>query len=391
MPRRGGALKFGAFIPPQNRVDLSPNLAIRRTVELIEHLDRLGYDEAWVGEHHSGGAEIVASPELILASAGERTRQIRLGTGVISLPYHHPFQVAERMVLLDHLTRGRVIFGCGPGSLAPDAWMHGIDPTQLRPRMQESLDVILKLLAGETVTRRAEWFTLERARLQLEPFSDLEVSVVGTISPSGPKLAGRHGLGILSIAATDPTGTDRLPQHWEIMEHEAQRHGHVIDRSRWRLAGPMHIAETLEQAKREVRYGLKWQYEYRSHISPSTIAVPHSSDALVDLLNTTGRGVIGTPDMAAAQIERLIERSGGFGTYLFQDMNIADWEASLRSYTLFAEEVAPRFDRTLAPVLDSYERVIASSAENRDATSAARRAAQDQYQRERTSAARSTA
>src|ERR1700689_1556094 len=157
MSLRRGRLKFGVFIPPQNRVGLNPNLAIRRSVELIEHLDNFGFDEAWVGEHHSGGAEIMSSPDLVLAAAAERTHHIRLGTGVISLPYHHPFQVADRMVLLDHLTRGRVMFGMGPGQLPTDAWMHGIDATQLRPRLEEALEVILRLIGGETVTHHAEW------------------------------------------------------------------------------------------------------------------------------------------------------------------------------------------------------------------------------------------
>jgi limonene 1,2-monooxygenase len=391
MSRRSGRLKFGVFIPPQNRVGVNPNLAIRRVVELIEHLDRLGFDEAWLGEHHSGGAELIASPEIVLAAAAERTRDIRLGTGVISLPYHHPFQVAERIVLLDHLTRGRVMFGAGPGQLPTDAWMHGIDATQLRPRMEESLSVILRLLAGETVTHRSDWFTLEEATLQLEPFSDLDVSVVGTISPSGPKLAGRYGLGMLSLAATDPAGNDRLPEHWGIMNEEAERNGHVMDRSRWRLMGPMHIADTVEEAKANCAYGLRWQYEYLSHITPSAIEVPEDTGALADLINETGRGVIGTPDMAAAQIERLLDRSGGFGTYLFQGADFAGWDATLRSYQLFAEEVAPRFDGTLRPVTTSYDRVVGASEDNRNATAAARLAAQDQWQKERGGAPSSSA
>jgi limonene 1,2-monooxygenase len=377
-------LRFGVFIPPQNKVGVNPHLAIKRALQLIEHLDDLGFDEAWVGEHHSGGAEIIASPELVLATAAERTRSIRLGTGVISLPYHSPFQVAERLVLLDHLTEGRAMFGMGPGQLPTDAWMQGIDATQLRPRMEEALAVILELLAGETVSVESDWFTLNEATLQLHPYSELELSVVGTISPSGPKLAGRHGLGMLSLAATDPAGNDRLPEHWEIMNEEAARHGHTIDRGQWRLMGPMHIAETVEQAKEECRYGLKWQYDYLSHITPSAIEVPDDGiDALADVINESGRGVIGTPQMAAEQIERLLERSGGFGTYLFQGIDFARWDATLRSYSLFAEEVMPRFTGQMAPVIDSYNRVVAASDDNKNATAAARLAAQDQWQRER--------
>ncbi len=383
MSLRRGQLKFGVFIPPQNRVGLNPNLAIRRCVELIEHLDRFGYDEAWVGEHHSGGAELISSPELILASAAERTQSIRLGTGVVSLPYHHPFQVAERFVLLDHLTRGRAMFGMGPGQLPTDARMHGIDATQLRPRMEQSLSVVLRLLRGEKVTETTEWYQLREAVLQLAPYSDLEVSVVGTVSPSGPKLAGRHGLGLLSLAATDPTGNDMLPRHWDIMNEEAARNSHTVERAQWRLMGPMHIAETVAEAKANCRYGLRWQYEYLRHITPSAIDVPENSDDLADLLNDTGRGVIGTPAMARAQIEKLIERTGGFGTFLLQGVDFADWDATLRSYQLIAEEVIPHFDGQLRPVQASYEFVVGQSAENRAATAAAREAAGALWENER--------
>jgi len=390
MSKRAGRMKFGVFVPPQNKVGLNPHLAIRRVIELVEHLDRLGYDEAWIGEHHSGGSEIVASPELVISQLHPLTSQIRLGTGVISLPYHHPFQVAERIVLLDHLTEGRTMFGMGPGQLPTDAWTHGIDATELRPRMEEALEVILALLAGETVTHKGSWFELVDARLQLLPWSDLELSVVGTISPSGPKLAGRHGLGMLSLAATDPAGNDRLPEHWSIMTEEAARNGHEMDRSRWRLLGPMHIAPTVEEAMEQVRYGLEWQFDYLSHITPSAIDAPPGLDALAEVINSSGRGVIGTPEMAAAQIERLVERSGGFGTYLFQGADFARFEDQKRSYELFAEEVIPRFDEQLVPVQASYERVVDAAEDNKNATAAARLAAQDQWERERGGAERAS-
>lgn len=376
-------LRFGVFYPSQNVVGLNPTLALRRSVELAVHLDQLGFDEIWFGEHHSGGTELSASPELMIAAAAERTTTIRLGTGVISLPYHQPFQVAARMVQLSHMTRGRAMFGAGPGQLPTDALMLGMDATALRPRMEEALDVIVRLLAGETVTAKSEWFTLQDAVLQLAPYGDLDTSVVGTVSPSGPKLAGRYGLGLLSLAATDPMGNDQLPVHWGIVQEEAARHGHTVDRSRWRLMGPMHVAESEERARRNCDYGLRWQYEYLSHITPSAIGVPDSTDELADVLNSTGRGVIGTPDMAAAQIQRLIDRSGGFGTYLFQGADFASWPDTLRSYELFAEEVIPRFTGHLTPVLRSYDHVLEQTDANRAATTAARSAAREQWERER--------
>lgn len=383
---RSQPLRFGVFMPPQNVVGLNPTLAIRRAVELAVHLDQLGFDEIWFGEHHSGGAELVASPELMIAAAAERTTHIRLGTGVVSLPYHHPFQTAARIVQLTHMTRGRVMFGAGPGQLPTDAHMFGLEATDLRPRLEESLDIVLRLLAGESVTVKTDWLTLNEAVLQLAPYGELEVSVVGTVSPSGPKLAGRHGLGLLSLAATDPTGNDQLPVHWGIMAEQAAAHGTTVSRDRWRLMGPMHVAETERRAREQCEYGLHWQYEYLSHITPSAIGVPESTDALADVLNSTGRGVIGTPDMAAAQIQRLIDRSGGFGTYLFQGADFASWPDTLRSYELFAEEVIPRFTGALDPVLGSYHHVLDETDSNRAATTAARSAAREQYQREQNAA-----
>ena len=381
-------MRFGIFVPPIHRTGINPTLALHRTLELVEHWDRLGYDEVWIGEHHSSGTELIASPELMIAAAAQRTKRIRLGTGVISLPYHHPFHVAERIMLLDHLTMGRALFGLGPGQIPADAWMLGIDPDLLRPRLEEGLEVVLALLAGETVTRRTDWFTCDEAVLQLAPYSDLELSVVGTVSPSGPKLAGRHGLGLLSLAATDPLGTQKLAEHWDVMAEEGARRGHDIDRSRWRLMGPIHVAETVEQAKRDCRYGLRFVYQYLTHVSPSTIPMPDDPDDLADILNETGRAVIGTPDMAAAQIERLVRHSGGFGTYLFFGADLAPHQPTLRSYELFAEEVMPRFTGALGPVRASWDRVAAAAPGALDAVLAAREAASKQWQSERRGAAR---
>jgi alkanesulfonate monooxygenase SsuD/methylene tetrahydromethanopterin reductase-like flavin-dependent oxidoreductase (luciferase family) len=158
-------MDFGVFLGPWHRAGQDPTLALERDLELIALLDALGYTEAWIGEHHSAGWEIIADPAVFIAAAAQRTRHIRLGTGVTSLPYHHPLMVADRMVLLDHLTRGRVMLGVGPGSLPSDAFMMGIDPMTQRERMEESLEAIVALLTSpERVTRSTEWFELRDRR-----------------------------------------------------------------------------------------------------------------------------------------------------------------------------------------------------------------------------------
>jgi limonene 1,2-monooxygenase len=217
MARRG--MQFGIFLAPFHRRGDNPTLAMARDLEMVELLDRLGYDEAWIGEHHSAGWEIIASPELMIAAAAERTKHIRIGSGVTSLPYHHPFLVAQRFVQLDHMTRGRAMLGCGPGALVSDAYMLGIDPETQRRRMDESLEAIMALLRCDApVTRKTDWFEMIEARLHLRPYSDphFPIAVASTLTPAGPSVAGRHGVGILSLGAGMPGGPAAIAGQWRI-------------------------------------------------------------------------------------------------------------------------------------------------------------------------------
>lgn len=340
-------LKFGIFLAPFHPVGQNPTLALERDLDLIVHLDSLGFDEAWFGEHHSAGYEIIASPEVFIAAAAQRTKHLRLGTGVSSLPYHQPLMLADRMVLLDHLTRGRVMFGVGPGALPSDAFMMGIDVAKQRDMMEESLEAILELLAGEKpVNRQTDWFTLRDARLQLRPYSDpcFEIAVAAQVSPSGPRLAGKHGHSLLSLGATNQGGFDVLGSHWTVMEERSAEFGTTVDRKKWRLVGPMHIADTKEQAYEDVQFGLPQWVDYFQRVAALPLG-PDTTDVaeMADAMNASGFAVIGTVDDAKAQIQRLIDQSGGFGTFLNMAHEWADREATSRSYELLARYVFPEF------------------------------------------------
>lgn len=340
----GTKLRFGAFIAPFHPLNENPTLALERDIELVQHMDRLGYDEAWIGEHHSAGYELIASPELFIATVAERTKHIKLGTGVSSLPYHHPLMLADRINQLDHITRGRVMLGVGPGSLPSDAFLMGIPVAKQRDRMDEALDVMVKLLRGEEVTHISDWFELHEARLQMTPWSrpSVEICTASQVSPTGATAAGRHGLGLLSIGATQTGGFNALASNWAIAEETAAAHGNTMNRSQWRLVGPMHIAETREQAREDVRFGLEnWLYYFRE-VAALPLAPADGSDP-VDALIASGMAVIGTPDDAIAQIERLEKQSGGFGAFLFMDHNWANWDRKKNSYELMARYVFPRF------------------------------------------------
>ncbi len=340
----GQKLRFGAFIAPFHPLDENPTLALDRDIELVQWMDELGYDEAWIGEHHSAGYELIASPELFIATVAERTKRIRLGTGVSSLPYHHPLMLADRINQLDHITRGRVMLGVGPGSLPSDAIMMGINVQKQRDMMDEALDAIVPLLRGETVTKKTDWFELKEARLQMTPWSrpSVEIAVASQVSPTGATAAGRHGLSLLSIGATSAGGFNALSSNWAICEDTAKDNGRTVDRSGWRLVGPVHIAETREKARENVRFGLdKWLYYFRE-VAALPLAPTDGSDP-VDALIASGMAVIGTPDDAIAQIERLQVQSGGFGCFMQLAHNWANWENTKRSYELMARYVAPKF------------------------------------------------
>ncbi len=358
-------LRFGIFLAPFHPVGQNPTLALGRDLDLVVHLDRLGFDEAWIGEHHSAGFEIIASPEVFIATAAERTRRIRLGTGVSSLPYHHPLMLADRMVLLDHLTGGRIMLGVGPGALPSDAYMMGIDVSRQRDMMEESLEAILLLLrSDEPVTYETDWFRLRNARLQLRPFTHphFEVAVAAQVSPAGPRAAGRFGTSLLSIGATSVGGFDALGYHWNVVEERAAQFGQPADRSRWRLVGPMHIAETREQAVADVSFGLGDWIDYFQRVAALPLA-PNTDNHtdLVEAMNASGFAVIGTPDDAVAQIRRLAEQSKGFGAFLLMAHDWADRPETFRSYELFSRYVMPEVNGTAAGLVASRD----WAAENR--------------------------
>ena len=342
-------MKFGIFLGPFHRVGENPTLAIDRDLELVQWLDYLGFDEAWIGEHHSAGWETISSPEIFMAVAADRTRYIKLGTGVISMPYHHPFMVANRMVQLDHMTHGRVMLGVGPGALPGDAYMLGIDSSTQRARMDEALGIVLRLFKEtEPITYKSDWFELNEAMLQLRPFQKphMPIAVAAVQTPSGVALAGKYGASILTITVPrDPSvnkDTD-FSYLWGIAEESAAEHGQTVSRDDWRLVLPVHLAESRKEAFEDARLGAgRFHREYfEETMGRPPLDCPQ--DKIIDVLSEWGAWVIGTPDDCIAAINRLGEQSGGFGGFLVQTVDWAPREKMLHSYELLARYVMPHF------------------------------------------------
>lgn len=357
-------LKFGAFLAPHHPIGEHPMLQFQRDLDLVERLDTLGFDEFWCGEHHSTGWETIASPEMFLAAAGQRSHRIKLGTGVISLPYHHPFNVAQRLVQLDHMTGGRAIFGSGPGALPSDAYTLGIDPMLQRDRQDEAIGVIKKLLSGAPrFSHKSDWFTLKDAALQLLPLQeDLPFAVASMISPSGMTLAGKYGTGVLSIGSTSTAGLQALPTQWAFAEDAAAKSGQTVSRQDWRIVMNWHIAETRELAREQAKHGLlHWHNEYTvgTLMRPGAVAFKDPDAALEAMADGPGAAlVIGTPDDLVAAINKMVEVTAGFGTVVGF---VHDWTTprdNFNSWDLVARYVVPEVNGHLRAYRASRQHVI---------------------------------
>jgi len=364
--------RFGAFMAPFHPPIDHPLLALERDLELITWLDELAFDEVWVGEHHSAGWEYIAAPEVFLAFAAERTRHIKLGTGVVSLPYHQPMLVAERMVLLDNLTRGRVLFGVGPGALVTDALMFGVDPARTRPMQDEAMGVILRLFTEtEPITVESDWFTLRDAVLQLRPYTQphMPMAVASMQSPSGPALAGKYGAGLLSIGVFFGfRGAVDLKAQWQIAEDAAVEAGRHVSRDEWRLVLPIHLAETRAEAIAQIHErATMWLTQYQRDVLGRPLPEGVPEDRAVEALVERGAWLVGTPDDCVAAIERLEELSGGFGGLLVMVQDWATREQQRRSYELLARYVTPRYTGALGGVVAAHQLGMSERAEAQQA------------------------
>ena len=379
--------RFGCFLSPLHPIGESPSRLLAEDLGLIRLADELGLDEFWIGEHHSGGWGIIGSPEVFLAAAAAGTSRITLASGVVSAPYHNPFMVAERAVLLDHLSRGRYVLGLGAGSVPADMAMLGIDPRDTRRRLQESAEVISALLRGEPVTRRSDWFHLDGARLQLDTFSRAGVDLViaSAATPFGMQLAGRLGAQALSHAAAPwgvvrpgvSMGIERLPDQWTEFEKAAAEAGHRADRAGWRVVIPLHVSTDRETALAQIYPG--WERTRRELWMPN-FAMPMSAQPNItrrsfEATLEQGGIIAGSPAECVEQIRALAEHAGGFGTLLIGCQDWATREQQRASLDLFARYVVPELRGQLGRLRSSSDFAGDTAHRLQDANQQAREAA----------------
>ena len=362
-------MRFGYFFMPLHQPEEDPTLGIESDLRTVELAEELGYDEFWIGEHHTGGWETIPSPEMFLAAASQRTSRIRLGTGVISAPFHNPLEVAERVSLLDHLSRGRLMVGLGPGLLPTDFRYWGATTSLNRERIHEQIEILKKLLHGnEPVTHHGTHYDLDDAWLQLRPYQSRLPIAITTSGPasSSTELAAKYDLMMISGNFIATPGVV-LREHPDALELRAAHYGTSTGRHNWRLATYVYVAETTKQAFDDIRVGAeRFAKRYLTIMAPflSQVFEDYKGQPLAEIgieqLARKCHWIIGDPDDVAAQLDEFNESAGGIEHLLIIG---GGWQPHHRfqaSMDLFARYVMPRFRGSNLGMGRAFERLQAS-------------------------------
>jgi limonene 1,2-monooxygenase len=362
-------MKFSIFMMPLHYPTENPSLAFDRDIELVRYADELSFDEFFIGEHHSGGWETMPAPEMALAKASASAHRIRLGTSVISVPFHHPFHVAERMAFLDHLTRGRAILGVGPCALVTDKNLFGLPTGKLYPMMAESVEIIVRLLESpEPIDYDGEFWKIKQMRLQLRSYQNprMPLAIASSGNPVSLELAGKHGMLFLSPAGKNVRNNQTKAEQWKKIEAIAAKHGTATSRENWRIASCVYLASSKEEAWRDVEASIGRDMVYFAAIGLKAPYEAYPGQPLHEITPRSGADrrdwIIGTPDDAIQQIERMQAETGGFGGLMLATHEWAATDKLRRSYELFARYVMPHFRGHTLGYRDEWGRLQEAAA-----------------------------
>jgi len=355
-------MEFGLFMMPLHPPYRSYSDSYDRDLDLLVEADRLGFHEAWIGEHLTERWENVPCPDLLIAKASAMTKQIHLATGITLLPIHNPVELAHRIAMLDHLTRGRFYWGIGHRAIPTDLSLFGLDPKQgeaVREQAAEVLDIVLKIWASEgQFTYQGKYFNitapeldpiLERG-LHMKPYQTPHppIGVAATsIGSSSIRVAGEKGWIPMSSSNLAP---QYLGGHWTEVEDAAAEAGRTADRSQWRIGRDVFVAKTPSEARERARAVLGRNYIQHqqpnrtgSGLIQATKTDPNmSNEELTVEYMMENIWIVGDPEECAERIRSLYEEVGGFGHLLAitQDPDDPQWEHECLQ--LLAEEVGPR-------------------------------------------------
>jgi alkanesulfonate monooxygenase SsuD/methylene tetrahydromethanopterin reductase-like flavin-dependent oxidoreductase (luciferase family) len=355
-------MQFGLFMMPLHPPHRAFADAYDRDVDQIVLADRLGFREAWVGEHLTERWEIAPAPDLLIAKALALTTRIKLGTGVTLLALHNPVYLAHRVAMLDHMARGRFQWGIGGGGIPTDLSLLGLDhtdPGAVRARSAEVLDAVLKLWESDgPFSFHGQFFDIDTPTLDpvkargyyMKPYQQPHppIAVAASTPTSGSmRMAGERGFIPMSSSLL---ARPYLAGHWRLVEDGAQKAGRPAKRSEWRVARDILVAATPALARERARAVLGRNYvEHQLPNRVGTIqmtstkldpALPDEAVTVDYLMENVW--IVGDPVECADKIHQLHEESGGFGSLLAitTDSDDAGWDHE--SLRFLMDEVGPR-------------------------------------------------
>jgi limonene 1,2-monooxygenase len=295
--------------------------------------------------------------------AAAKTKRMTLGTGVINLPYHHPFHVAERMAFLDHLTRGRLVMGVGPGVLATDLMLFGLSVDQVRPMSNESLDIIIKLLEADgPITYEGKYWQLRDMEVQVKSYQQprLPIAMASSGSTNSLQQAGTYGLPVWSLVNSAIAGAIPLSQQWGVVEEAAREAGRRVDRKDWRLTHYIHVGETRAQAMEDISDGILQSVSYNFGNGSQGQFQDYPGQPFEDVTAeqvVRNRGwIVGDPEEVISQLRDLFDEAGGAGGLLITINEWAPIDKMYRSLELFARYVMPALQGTSASIQRAWEK-----------------------------------
>lgn len=335
---------------------------IQHDLDQIVTLDKLGFQEAWIGEHFTASWENIPSPDLFIAAALGLTENIILGTGVTCLPNHNPFVLANRIAQLDQMAKGRFHWGIGSGGFPSDFEVFGFDHEngENKTMTREALDCILGIWDDpKPGNYKSKWWNFNipenddwiGVKYHMLPFQKPHPPIaVAGVSPKSETLylAGEKGYIPMSINFTP---ANLLKSHWNSVKEGANKTGKQPNRALWRIAREIYIADTTEQARQEAldgtiardytEYFLRTLSKFNMmKIFKSDPLIPDSSITLDYLVDNIW--IVGSPDDVEMKIRNLYEEVGGFGVLLAMGHEWQPKDKWLKSMHLLVNNILPR-------------------------------------------------
>jgi limonene 1,2-monooxygenase len=268
------------------------------------------------------------------------------------------------MAFLDHLTRGRAILGVGPCALVTDKNLFGLATEKLYPMMAESVDIIVRLLeSSEAIDYDGQFWKIRQMRLQLRSYQQprMPLAIASSGNPISLELAGKYGMLFLSPAGKNKRNNQSKAEQWNAVEMIAAKHGTQTSRDNWRIATNVYLAESREDAWRDVEANIDRDKEYFFSIGLKAPYEAYPGQPAHEITARSGADrrdwIIGTPEDAIVQIERMQAETGGFGGLMLATHEWASTDKLRRSYELFARYVMPHFRGHTQGYHDEWRRI----------------------------------